>query len=76
MKELARLKFNPLSEADRDVYTDVRDEEAFIAYTHDQTFIIEADLLRVVQVRQGKLKAVKQYFILEPWGEPFEVNQL
>ena len=38
LKELARLKFGPLSDADRDVYTDVRDEEALIAFTHDQTF--------------------------------------
>jgi hypothetical protein len=29
-KELARLKFNPLSAADRDVYADVRDEGALI----------------------------------------------
>jgi hypothetical protein len=75
-KELARLKFGPLSEADREVYTDVRDEDALIAYSHDKTFIIESDLLRVVQVRQRKLKAVQQYFILEPWGDPFEVDQL
>jgi hypothetical protein len=76
LKELGRLKFGPLSEADREVYADVRDEDALIAYSHDKTFIIESDLLRVVQVRQGQLKAVQQYFILEPWGDPFEVDQL
>jgi hypothetical protein len=54
-KELARLKFNPLSAADRDVYADVRDEGALVAYTHDRTFIIEGDLLRVIRVRQSKL---------------------
>jgi hypothetical protein len=69
LKELARLKFGPLSEADREVYRDVRDEDALIAYSHDKTFIIESDLLRVVQVRQRKLKVVQQYFNLEAWGD-------
>jgi hypothetical protein len=75
-KELARLNFRPLSDADRDVYADASDPEALIAYSHDQTWIIEGELLRVVRVNQNKTKATQQYFILEPWGEPVEVGEL
>jgi hypothetical protein len=75
-KELARLTFRPLSDADRDVYANVSDPEALIAYTHDQTWIIEGELLRVVRVNQNKTTAIQQYFILEPWGDPVEVSEL
>ena len=75
-KELIRLNFRPLSDADRDVYADVNDPEALIAYSHDETWIIEGELLRVVRVHPTKLKATQQYFILEAWGEPVEVEEL
>ncbi len=75
-KELARLTFRVMTEADRDVYTDVVDQEALIAYSHDQTWIIEGELLRVIRVSQSETKATQQYFILEPWGDPVEVAEL
>ena len=75
-KDLARLNFRPMSDADRDVYADVSDPDALIAYTHDETWIIEGELLRVVRVHPTKLKATQQYFILEPWGDPVEVGEL
>jgi hypothetical protein len=62
-KELARLTFHPMTDADRDVYSDVVDQEALIAYSHDQTWIIEGELLRVIRVCQSKMKATQQYFI-------------
>ena len=74
-KELARLTFRPLSDVDRDVYANVSDPEALIAYSHDQTWIIEGELLRVVLVNQNKTTAVQKYFILEPWGEPVELSE-
>jgi hypothetical protein len=75
-KELARLTFRPMADADRDVYADVVDQDALIAYSHDETWIIEGELLRVVRVSQSKMKATQQYFILEPWGDPVEVAEL
>ena len=75
-KELARLNFRPLSDADRDVYADVSDPEALIAYSHAETWIIEGELLRVVRVHPTMLKATQQYFILEAWGDPVEVVEL
>ena len=65
-----------LSDADRDIYAAVSNPEALIAYTHDETSIIEGDLLRVIRVHQTKLKATQQYFILEPWGDATEVDEL
>ena len=76
LKDLARLNFRPMTDADRDVYAEVTDQEALIAYTHDQTWIIEGDLLRVVRVNQTTLKAIQQYFILEAWGQAVAVDEL
>jgi hypothetical protein len=75
-KDLARLNFRPMSDADRDVYANVSDPEALIAYSHDQTWIIEGELLRVIHVNQNKTTATQQYFILEPWGDAYEVGEL
>ena len=75
-KKLARLNFRPMTDADRDVYTDVVDQDALIAYSHDETCIIEGELLRVIRVSQSKMKATQRYFILEPWGDPVEVGEL
>ena len=75
-KELVRLNFRPLTDADRDVYVDVSDSEALIAYTHNETWIIEGELLRVVRVHPTKLKAVQQYFILDTWGQAVELEEL
>ena len=75
-KKLARLNFRPMTDADRDVYTDVVDQDALTAYSHDETWIIEGELLRVIRVSQSKMKATQQYFILEPWGDPVEVGEL
>ena len=50
-KEMARLKFQEMSDADREVYADVVDQHALIAFTDDQTWIIESDMLRIVQVK-------------------------
>ena len=58
-KELIRLNFRPLSDADRDVYADVNDPEALIAYSHDETWIIEGELLRVVRVHPKKASLSK-----------------
>ena len=75
-KELARLTFHPMTDADRAVYSDVVDQDALIAYSHDQTWILEGELLRVIRVSQSKMKATQQYFILEPWGDSVEVGEL
>ena len=69
LKEMARLKFREMSDADRDVYADVVDQHALIAFTDDQTWIIEGDMLRIVEVHQGKMEARQQFFALEPWGD-------
>jgi hypothetical protein len=44
--------------------------------SHDQSWIIEGELLRIVRVSQSKSNATQQYFILEPWGDHFEVGEL
>ena len=43
---------------------------ALIAFTDDQTWIIEGDMLRIVEVHQGKMQAHQQFYALEPWGDP------
>ena len=59
-----------MTDADRDVYKGIVDQDTLIAYSHDETWIIEGGLLRVIRVSQSKMKATQQYFILEPWGTP------
>jgi hypothetical protein len=54
----------------------VSDPEALIAYTHNETWIIEGELLCVVRVHPTKLKAVQQYFILDTWGQAVELEEL
>jgi hypothetical protein len=66
---MARLKFRELSPADRETYTDVIDQHALIAYSDYQTWIIEGDMLRIIEVDQEKMLASQQYFALEPWGD-------
>jgi hypothetical protein len=46
----------------------VSDPEALIAYTHNETWIIEGELLRVVRVHATKLKAVQQYILSSTRG--------
>ena len=46
---------------------------ALIAFTDDQTWIIEGDMLRIVEVHQGKMQAHQQFYALEPWGDPAAV---
>ena len=75
-KKLARLNFRPMTDADRDVYKGIVDQDALIAYSHDEPWVIEGELLRVIRVSQSKMKATQQYFILEPWGDPIEVGEL
>ena len=43
-KKLARLNFRPMTDADRDVYTDVVDQDALIGHSHDETWVIEGEL--------------------------------
>ena len=69
LKEMARLKFQEMSDADREVYADVVDQHALIAFTDDQTWIIEGDMLRIVQVHQSKMQAHQQFYVLEAWGD-------
>jgi hypothetical protein len=69
LKEMARLKFRELSPADRETYTDVIDQHALIAYSDYQTWIIEGDMLRIIEVDQEQMLASQQYFALEPWGD-------
>jgi hypothetical protein len=74
-KELARLKFGPLSEADREVYRDVRDEDALIAYSHDKTFII---IRSAAGCPSAAAQAQSRAAVFQPGGlgGPFEVDQL
>ena len=67
---MERLKFREMSDADREVYADVLDEHALIAFTDDQTWIIEGNMLRLFEVHQGKMQAYQQFYVLEPWGDP------
>jgi hypothetical protein len=69
LKEMARLKFRELSPTDRETYPDVVDQQALIAYTDCQTWIIEGDMLRIIEVDQDRLHAFQQFFALEPWGD-------
>jgi hypothetical protein len=69
LKEMARLKFRELSPADRETYPDVIDQHALIAYTDCQTWIIEGDMLRIIEVDQDQMLASQQFFALEPWGD-------
>jgi hypothetical protein len=69
LKEMARLKFRELSPLDRETYTDVVDQHALIAYSDHQTWIIEGELLRIIEVDQERLHASQQFFALEPWGD-------
>ena len=69
LKEMARLKFRELSPADRETYTDVVDQHALIAYTDYQTWIIEGDMVRIIEVDQEQMLASQQFFALEAWGD-------
>ena len=69
LKEMARLKFRELSPTDRETYTDVVDQHALIAYTDYQTWIIEGDMLRIIEVDQKQMLASQQFFALEAWGD-------
>ena len=69
LKEIARLKFHELSPADRETYPDVVDPHALIAYTDYETWIIEGDKLRIIEVDQEQMLASQQFFALEPWGD-------
>ena len=69
LKEMARLRFRELSSADRETYTDVVDQHALIAYSDCQTWIIEGDMLRIIEVDQEQMLASQQFFALEPWGD-------
>ena len=69
LKEMARLKFRELSPADRETYTDVVDQHALIAYTDYQTWIIEGDMLRIIEIDQEQMLASQQCFALEAWGD-------
>jgi hypothetical protein len=69
LKEIAHLKFHELSPADRETYPDVVDQHALIAYTDCQTWIIEGDMLRIIEVDQEQMLASQQFFALEAWGD-------
>ena len=69
LKEIAHLKFHELSPADRETYPDVVDQHALIAYTDYQTWIIEGDMLRIIEVDQEQMLASQQFFALEAWGD-------
>ncbi len=69
LKEMARLKFRELSPADRETYPDVVDQHALIAYSDYETWIIEGDMLRIIEVDQEQMLASQQFFALEPWGD-------
>ena len=69
LKEIAHLKFRELSPADRETYTDVVDQHALIAYTDYETWIIEGDMLRIIEVDQEQMLASQQFFALEAWGD-------
>ena len=69
LKEIARLKFHELSPADRETYPDVVDPHALIAYTEYKSWIIEGDMLRIIEVDQEQMLASQQFFALEPWGD-------
>ena len=69
LKEMARLRFRELSPADREAYPDVIDQHALIAYTDCQTWILEGDMLRIIEIDQEQMLASQQFFALEPWGD-------
>lgn len=68
LKEMARLRFREMTEVDRSNYTDVVDQHALIACSGGQTWIIEGDMLRIIEVRRGRTLADQQFYALEPWG--------
>jgi len=69
LKEMARLKFRQMTDADRYVYDDVADQHALIAFADGQTWIIEGDTLRILEVHQGKMQVGQQLYALELWGD-------
>jgi len=69
LKEMARLRFRQMTDADRYVYDDVADQHALIAFADGQTWIIEDDTLRIVEVHQGKMQVGQQFYALELWGD-------
>ncbi len=71
LKEIGRLRFRAMTEADREVYADVVDEDALIAYTDGETWIIEGDMVRIIHIDQQKLDAKQQIYVLEQWGTHF-----
>lgn len=64
---MARMRFREMTAADRDAHADVVDQHALIAHSRGQTWIIEGDMLRIIEVRQGQAPAVQQFFALEAW---------
>lgn len=71
LKEMARMRFREMTEADRMAYADVVDQHALIARCGPQTWIIEGDMLRIIEVRRGRMQADQQFFALESWGDAF-----
>jgi hypothetical protein len=68
LKEMARLRFREMTDADRKAYADVADQHALIASCGPQTWIIEGDMLRIIEIQRGRTQADQQYFALEPWS--------
>ena len=66
LQTMALLKFKAMSDLDREAYGNVGDPQALIAFTDRYTWIIEGDMLRVIEVSQSEMLARQQYFVLEP----------
>jgi len=72
LKEMARLDFREMELCDRETFPDIADEHALIAYTGDETWIIEGDTLRVIQIDQKTMASSQQFYFLDAWGQPVE----
>jgi hypothetical protein len=74
LKEMARLRFREMTDADRKAYADVADQHALIACCGPQTWIIEGDMLRIIEIQRGRTQADQQFFALEPWSTALQVR--
>jgi hypothetical protein len=72
LKEMARLQFREMEGYDREAYPEITDEHALIAYTDDETWIIEGDTLRVIQIDQKTMASSQQFYFLDAWGQPVD----
>jgi hypothetical protein len=70
LKTMTGLRFRTMMEEERETYPDVKDEFALIAYTDDETWIIDGKFLRIIYVDQKDTLAVETRFFLDDWATP------